>query len=407
MRKILLVGWREFRQRVTNRGFILSSVLIPLFFIFFWAIAGTSQPEPVELEGTQSIQQTQQVIGYVDQAELIESIPENIEPETIHQFPDIESAGHALQQQEIEVYYIIPPDYRQSGELRRVSLDLPATPPETDTINWILVSNLIPGVTPNEAARLLLPLGPGGVDFVDLTSEIETGAAGLPVLPFLVTLAILMPLFTSGGYLFQSLIQEKSNRVIEILLVSLRPSTLLGGKLIGLGFLILVQYLIWAAIMSVVLLITRQDPSGILAGIDISPNELVLIVPFALGGFILYAGIMAGIGALSSDTEGSRLWLFLISLPMLIPIYLWTAIANDPNGTLATALSLFPFSAPVAMLLRMTSAVVPRWQLIASLVLLLLTGFGVVWLMARLFRARTLLSGESFSLQRFFSALQS
>jgi ABC-2 type transport system permease protein len=114
---------------------------------------------------------------------------------------------------------------------------------------------------------------------------------------------------------------------------------------------------------------------------------------------------MAGIGALSSDVEGSRAWVFVLTLPMMIPIYFWAAIASNPNAPLAVALSLIPFSAPVSMLMRMTSTAVPGWQLGLSLGLLLLTGVLTVWLMARLFRVQTLLGGESFSLERALSAL--
>jgi ABC-2 type transport system permease protein len=135
-------------------------------------------------------------------------------------------------------------------------------------------------------------------------------------------------------------------------------------------------------------------------------NELLLIIPFALGGFLLYAALMAGIGALARDVEDGRTWLFVISLPMMIPIYLGVAISGAPNGTLAVALSLIPLSAPVAMLLRITSTAVPIWQIGLSLMLLVLAGLGTIWLMARLFRVQTLLSGESLSVRRFLAALQ-
>jgi ABC-2 type transport system permease protein len=125
-----------------------------------------------------------------------------------------------------------------------------------------------------------------------------------------------------------------------------------------------------------------------------------------LGGFLLYAGLMAGIGALAPDMEGSRSWVFVISLPMMIPIYLWTAIVNAPNGMFAVALSMIPFSAPVAMLMRMTTTAVPVWQLTGSLTLLVLTGIGMVWIMARLFRVQTLLSGEALSLKRLLAAIR-
>lgn len=191
----------------------------------------------------------------------------------------------------------------------------------------------------------------------------------------------------------------------EILLVSLRPFHMLVGKLVGLGVLTFIQYIAWGLIASLALTITGQDLAQLLSGISLSLHEAVLVVPYALGGFLLYAGITAGIGASAPDMEGSRTWVFIISLPMMIPVYLWMSIVNTPNGPFAVALSMIPFSAPVAMLMRMTTTAVPEWQLLTSLVLLLLAGLGMVWLMARLFRVQTLLSGESPSLRRFAAAL--
>jgi ABC-2 type transport system permease protein len=216
----------------------------------------------------------------------------------------------------------------------------------------------------------------------------------------------MIPLFTGAGYLFQSLAQEKSNRVMEILLVSLRPSQLLAGKLLGLGALTQLQYAIWIVLGLAGLLATGQDIGRMFAGIRLPAHQLLLVIPYALGGFLLYAALMAGIGALARDIEDGRTWLFVISLPMMVPIYLGVAISGDPNGPLAVTLSLFPFSAPVAMLLRMTSTVVPGWQIALSLILLLLTGIGTIWLMARLFHAQTLLSGETLSIRRFWAVLQ-
>jgi len=114
-----------------------------------------------------------------------------------------------------------------------------------------------------------------------------------------------------------------------------RPRQLLSGKLLGLGALTLVQYVIWAAIGLLALVVTGRGASQLLSGISLSANELLLVVPYALGGFTLYAGIMAGIGALSPDMESSRTWVFVISLPMIIPIYLWQPIVTSPNGPLA------------------------------------------------------------------------
>ena len=206
--------------------------------------------------------------------------------------------------------------------------------------------------------------------------------------------------------MLQSLTQEKGSRVMEILLLSLQPRQLLAGKLLGLGLLVIVQYGIWVLIGALVLTLTGQDATRFLAGIQLSVREVLLIVPYALGGFGLYAALMAGIGALAPDMEGSRAWTFMITLPMMLPMYLWMAIVNSPQGALALILSLFPYSAPIAMMMRMTATTVPAWQVGVSLGLLSLAVVATIGLMARLFHAKTLLSGEALSLDRFRSALQ-
>jgi ABC-2 type transport system permease protein len=132
-----------------------------------------------------------------------------------------------------------------------------------------------------------------------------------------------------------------------------------------------------------------------------------LVLVYALGGSLLYSGLMAGLGALAPNLESSRAWVFIVSLPMLIPLYLWTGIVAAPNGTLAVALSLIPLSAPVGMMLRLGNAVIPLWQVELSVLLLYLTGLGTVRLMGRLFRVQTLLSGEPLSARRMWAVLRS
>ena len=408
MQKTFIIGRREFRQKVRSRGFWLTSIGVPLMMLVIWvvtgALGGSSPAEPAALE---SANRPEQTIGYVDQADLIRTIPDSIPPDLFQSFSDIQRTEAAMDRGDIGAYYVILPDYRQTGHVRRVSPRLAVNPSDVRWFNRLLEANLLPEADPALVDRLRRPFYQTGPEFVNVTTGGQTGGQENRMLPFVVTIAIMVPLFTGGGYLFQSLTQEKSSRVMEILLVSVRPRQLLTGKLLGLSVLTLVQYGIWAAVGLIILMMTGQDITRLLASLSLSPVELLLIIPFALGGFLLYAAMMAGIGALARDVEDGRVWLFVISLPMMIPIYLWAAIASDPNGLLAVALSLFPFSAPVAMLMRLTGASVPAWQIAVSLGLLLVTAFGVIWLMARLFHARTLLSGESLSIRRFLAVLLS
>lgn len=414
MKKIFLVAQREFRQKVRSRAFLFSAIITPIILFAIWYFTGALDLGGQEEPGEDHLAQTPstQAIGYVDQADLIETIPASLSEEQIRPFSDIEAAQAALDQNEISAYYLVPPDYEQTGEVQRVSLRLPVSPPDTGMFDWVLVSNLFPEASREQLGRMRSPFGQTGISFVPLSvsadgegDAVDEGSNNT-MLPFVVTIAVMIPLFTGGGYLLQSLTQEKGSRVMEILLLSLKPRQLLAGKLVGLGLLVIVQYGIWVLIGTLVLTLTGQDATRFLAGIQLSVNEVLLIVPYALGGFGLYAALMAGIGALAPDMEGSRAWTFMITLPMMLPMYLWMAIVNNPQGVLALVLSLFPYSAPVAMMMRMTATAVPAWQLSVSLGLLLLAVVGTIGLMARLFHAKTLLSGEALSLDRFRAALQ-
>lgn len=410
MIKTCLIGWREFRQRVRSRGFLLGSIGTPLIFLVIWAMTGLGGDGAAnDLRPVQGRLATpDKPIGYVDQAGLVTAVPDSIPAGLFRVMASVEAAEEGLVKGEIDTYYLILPDYRETGRVQRVGPELPAGPP--DDVEWLdelLVNNLVPDAGTKQGERLLRPFGQAGLEFVNTQPEVtETNSPAGSIFPFFVVIAVLIPLFTSGSYLFQSLIQEKENRIMEILLVSVRPYQLLTGKLLGLGVLTLVQYVIWGGIGLVSLLLTGRPVTSLFAQIHLSGAELLLVFPYALGGFLLYAALMAGIGALAPDIDNSRAWTFIITLPMLIPIYLWLAIVNSPNGSLAVSLSLIPFSAPVAMLLRMTSSAVPGWQLGLSLALLTLAAAGVIWLMARLFRAQTLLSGEALSLRRLWLAVR-
>ena len=407
-RKIVLVAWREFWQRVRTRGFLLAALLTPVLLLVVWATGSLdSSAEDAEDPLAALEDEAPGALAYVDQANLIERVPHGV-PESLFQpLPDVAAADAALAEGEIDAYYVIPEAYRETGNVRRVSPELPAGPPETGLFDLLLRANLIPEAAPDVVARAQTPFQSGELPVAPIQGEGEEAPEdGLNMMPFLVAMLVMVPLFTSGSYLLYSLAEEKSSRVMEILLVSLQPRSLLIGKLLGLGALTLVQYVIWIGLGGGALLLLGEDLSAVTDTVNLAPAEFILVLVYALGGYALYATLMAGLGALSPDLEATRSWVFVITLPMLIPIYLWVMLVNAPNGALAVALSLIPFSAPIAMLMRMTTATVPIWQIVSSVVLLAATAVFMVWLMSRLFRVQTLLSGESFSLRRFWRVLR-
>jgi ABC-2 type transport system permease protein len=421
MQKVLVVAAREFWGKVRTRGFVLSSIFTPVILLVVWATGSLSGPMEVEEAGgdpngggvvaeQQEADDELSLIAYVDEANIIQRVPETLPDEMFRAYADEAAAQAALEVGEFEAYFVIEADYRETGNVRRVSDQLPASPPfDTNVLDALLQANLLPEATPQELARVRAPFQSPSLQVTALDGadeDVGDETNGLPMMPFLVTVLVMIPLFTSASYLLASLAQEKSSRVMEILLVSLRPRDLLAGKLLGLGALTMVQYVIWIVLGAGAFFLLGADLSVVTNTINLTVEEVGLVLLYALGGYALYAALMAGLGALSPNLEATRTWVFVITLPMLIPMYTWVMLVNSPHSVLSVALSLFPFSAPIAMLMRLTSTTVPGWQIALSLALVGLTAVGMVWLMSRLFLAQTLLSGESFSPHRFWTVVR-
>ena len=137
----------------------------------------------------------------------------------------------------------------------------------------------------------------------------------------------------------------------------------------------------------------------------LDPFILVWAVIFFLLGYMIYAMLMAGIGALVPNLREASQATFLVTLPMMAPMILLSALIQSPNGALATGLSLFPFTASVTMMLRLSAGEVPLWQILLSIFLLIGTALLVIRAVAGLFRAQTILSGQTFNIKRFALAL--
>lgn len=406
MSKIRLIAMREIQGKIRSRGFLLTTLALPLIFIVIAVVGGgvvSGASEPIQPASEAA--QVAKPVGLVDRADLLHQIPSDLRAAPIEVYASRQEAEAALRAGDIESFFLISADYRRTGEVTRYSRQLDAGLANTDWLGWLLVSNLLPDMNDQARLRARYPFNSQDLRVVTLSPAGAQGAAADSMIPYFVGIAVMMPLFTGGGYLFQSLTEEKSSRMLEILLVSIRPGQLLAGKVLGYAGLILMQYVVWGVLGGIGAAVSGAEAGGLLASVDLTGEELIWILPYALGGFLLYAGIMAGIGALAEDMESSRVWIFIITLPMLLPFYLGSSISQAPGGPLAVALSMIPFSAPVAMMLRLTSTIVPAWQVLVSLSLLLLSGAVATFVMARLFRAQILLSGGGLSLRRLWGAL--
>jgi ABC-2 type transport system permease protein len=207
-----------------------------------------------------------------------------------------------------------------------------------------------------------------------------------------------------GGLMLTSVAKEKENRTVEVLLVSLKPKTLMMGKLLGLAIVALFQMSVW--MVGGYFALGRGEETFSFGSAAIPAQFAIWAIVFFIFGYLMYAATLGALGAIApSAREGSQ-FSFLISLPLFIPLILNSVFAEAPQSPLVIFLSLFPLTASISMVARLASGAVPLWQIATSLGGLLATTFLFLTLSARAYRADILLSSETLSPRRILAAFQ-
>lgn len=233
---------------------------------------------------------------------------------------------------------------------------------------------------------------------------------------------IMMFIIIYGNMVMRSVIEEKTNRIVEIIISSVKPFTLMMGKIIGTSLAGILQFLIWATIggllfyvfsvvfglqMGATSTIQNQIANGAnpekMVTLQLYFNELTelpiftILVSFLLyfiGGYFLYSSIYAAIGAAVDNETDSQQFLLPIILPLILGVYVgFFSVLNDPNGTIATVFSMIPFTSPIVMMMRIPFGV-PWWQVLISLTILFATFFFVVWFASKIYRVGILMYGK-------------
>jgi len=411
MKNIWIVIKHEIITMVTKPSFWLTTFLLPaviMGFSFGAQLIGQRMiPDEDEIISGETDQA--QAIGYVDHADIITQLPESIPAAMVQSYPDEEAAATALRAGEISQYYVIAEDYIENGEIlvMEEEFSLLGNLPQLTLFEWIVSYNMVGDET--IARRLANPIPNLETTALQPASEISESMDARFIVAY-GTLFIFFFVFTmSSGFMLRSVTREKENRTVEILLVSLAPKELMLGKVLGLGFVAFLQVVIWLGGS----LLTLSRGETMLSGLGIAVGNIALpngffvwALLYFLLGYLLYASALGAIGALAPNARETSQVTFVILLPLMIPLWLNTSFTQAPNGALATALSLFPLTAPTSMLPRLAVGGVPLWQPIASLIGLTITTYIFVALSARFFRADTLLSSASLDWKRLVQEIK-
>jgi ABC-2 type transport system permease protein len=232
------------------------------------------------------------------------------------------------------------------------------------------------------------------------TQSFATGF-GMAILLFV---AILM----YGVNVMSSVLEEKTTRIVEVLVSSLRPFQLMVGKVIGAGAVGIVQLTVWVVSAKALSGMQHRLPAGagapggaapVLQFPSIPAATLIIFVLYFLLGYFLYAAIYAAVGAMSSTEAEARQAQVPVQLVLMVPYLSFLGLLNDPNSTLAVWMTLVPFWSPIATPVRWSATPIPLVELAASLAILLLTVVLVTWIASRIYRVGILMTGKRPSLK--------
>jgi len=228
--------------------------------------------------------------------------------------------------------------------------------------------------------------------------EGATGEIKRFLLPYVFGMLLMITIFVSSSYLLHGVVEEKENRVIEIILSSVTPAELLNGKLIGLCAVGMTQLGVWVVVGLIPLASGIGPVARFLHSLQIPPLTFIASFIYYILGFFLFATLMAGLGLLGNSWKESQQWASVPSFLAVIPVLFIPVIIDAPRGLVSRVLSYVPFTAPVTMMMRISLAEYNWIDLVVSISLLVVTILMVQRLSAKLFRLGSLLYGKRPSL---------
>jgi ABC-2 type transport system permease protein len=398
MIKILRVAWQEYQINVFKKSFIIVLLSVPLFFAITAGLA-------ILLEGGgESIT----ALGYVDQAGILDHpIPAPLEDlqtrvEMIA-FTSEAEARTALQERQVQAYYLLPPDYLERGNIELVYREKPGNMATGQFYDFLQV-NLMAGKAPELARRAAL-----GSNVIVYTlrpnGKLAPGGPSLGnLLPLLTGMVLIGLLLTSSGFMMQAVFREKENRVVEVLVTSISAGEMVAGKVLGVIAISFTQLVIWS-LFALLAILTGSSLFGMpwLQEANLNWYGILSVAAIGLPAYAMTSALMFTLGLIVSTPQEGEQFGPLLFLVYLTPLYLLIPIGNNPTHPLAVTLSLLPFSGMLTVGFRSLFMTVPLWQVAASVAIHTLAAALALWAAQRAFRLGMLRYGKGIRLGEILS----
>ena len=402
MHNVWLIAKREYIERIRTKAFLLTTILIPV--LMGGGIVGSIMMSMRSKSTSHiSIVSKDQQLATDLKAELANGKDSKMTVDVISPpGPDTRRVlDGELADKALDGYLWITPANRANDRptfswTPRSVGDIATKGNVTGALHTVLMRERLThqGMVAADVDALMQPVQ---VDTTQAGKNTDTTTAffGAYVLFFLMYFVIML----YGMNVARSIIEEKTSRVFEVLLATIRPEEMMAGKVIGVGSVGLTQVGIW--LLTAVLLTSTSLISSFTGGsshISLSAAQVGFFILYFLLGFLLYSSIAAALGAMTnSEQELQQLNMFLV-MPLAVCMFSLGIVINNPSGTTATVLSLIPFCTPLIMYLRISMAMPPIWQIVLSIAIMAVTIYAILWVASRIYRVGILMYGKKPSL---------
>jgi ABC-2 type transport system permease protein len=410
MRKIWVVIRREFLEKVRTKWFIISTVMGPLLMVGFIAVSifmaeGGAVRRVIAIVDLSSANFGQQLAVMLNAPEQWDVSRLQAGEEDLERVAD--SLTAVVGREELDGYLIMTDDAVETGRLEYRGSNVSSLA-DMEMLQRLLQQSLLiarldrVGVDPRLVSEAQIPVRMRTVNIRD-GQETEESAESVFILAYVMWIALYIAILLYGLQVMGSVVEEKTTRVVEVLISSLKPFQLLAGKVIGVGAVGLFQLLIWGLAGWVIIM--RRDVVLEAFGVeattaqaiplpDVSLATGVIFLSYFLLGYFLYAAMFAAVAAMSNSEAEARQAQTPVVMLFVIPSILMIGILQQPGGSMAVAFSLIPFTAPIAMPVRWAGTAVPFYELMGSIVFLVAALCLVTWVAARIYRVGILMYGK-------------
>lgn len=407
MRQVWVVLRREYLERVKTKGFVLATLGVPLIIMGIMALSIFMGVQQERSEREMAVVDFTGGALAQDVAQGLEAVGYSVE---IADPAAAAELDQRIEDDDLEAYLVLDDLTATDGTFVYRAKDSPATMfsglSRRIVVEAVLSARLDAA---GDAAGVRGLLGGGEIEYepVGLGDESDEAGASIDrdvstVAGMVASILLYMTTLVYGTYVLRSVLDEKRNRVVEVVISSLSPWQLMLGKVLGVASMGLTQLGIWAAFLGLIAMVGLPLLVANVPGVDISqilqvlpgPGLVLLFLLFFLLGYFLYASLFAAVGAMCNREEDAQQALFPVMMLLVIPFMIQMSTINGNRMAWVDWAALFPFFSPVLMYPRAVAGDVPVWMVALSLVLMAAAIAGMAWVAGRIYRVGILMQGK-------------